>query len=71
MLLSLAHSGSEGVRERGRVLALTRGSGPTSAEHSGRSIDEVREKTERDFFLTPEEALEFGVIDEIFKPHKA
>ena len=40
------------------------------AEHSGRSIAEVREKTERDFFLTPEEALEFGVIDEIFKPHK-
>ena len=41
------------------------------AEHSGRSIEEVREKTERDFFLTPEEALEFGGIDEIFKPHKA
>lgn len=41
------------------------------AEHSGRSIEEVREKTERDFFLTPEEALEFGVIDEIFKPRKA
>lgn len=41
------------------------------AEHSGRTVDEVREKTERDFFLTPEEALEFGVIDEIFKPHKA
>ncbi len=41
------------------------------ADHSGRSIEEVREKTERDFFLTPEEALEFGVIDEIFKPHKA
>ena len=40
------------------------------AEHSGRSIEEVREKTERDFFLTAEEALEFGVIDEIFKPHK-
>ncbi len=40
------------------------------ADHSGRSIEEVREKTERDFFLTPEEALEFGVIDEIFKPHK-
>ncbi len=40
------------------------------AEHSGRSIEEVREKTERDFFLTPEEALEFGVIDEIFRPRK-
>ena len=34
-------------------------------------VEEVREKTERDFFLTAEEALEFGVIDEIFKPHKA
>ncbi len=40
------------------------------AEHTGRSIENVREKTERDFFLTAEEALEFGVIDEIFKPHK-
>ena len=40
------------------------------AEHTGRSIEGVREKTERDFFLTAEEALEFGVIDEIFKPHK-
>lgn len=40
------------------------------AKHTGRSIEDVREKTERDFFLTAEEALEFGVIDEIFKPHK-
>ena len=40
------------------------------AEHTGRSIEDVREKTERDFFLTAEEALAFGVIDEIFKPHK-
>ena len=40
------------------------------AEHTGRSIEDVREKTERDFFLTAEEALEFGVIDEIVKPHK-
>ena len=40
------------------------------AEHTGRSIEDVREKTERDFFLTAEEALEVGVIDEIFKPHK-
>ena len=40
------------------------------AEHTGRSIEDVREKTERDVFLTAEEALEFGVIDEIFKPHK-
>ena len=40
------------------------------AEHTGRSIEDVREKTERDFCLTAEEAFEFGVIDELFKPHK-
>jgi len=38
--------------------------------HSGRDIDEVRTKTDRDFYMSPEEALDFGVIDEIFHPHK-
>lgn len=40
------------------------------AKHSGKSIDEVREKTDRDFYMSPEEAKAFGVIDEIFIPHK-
>jgi len=40
------------------------------AKHSGRDINEVRTKTDRDFYMSPEEALEFGVIDEIFNPHK-
>ncbi len=40
------------------------------AKHSGRDINDVRTKTDRDFYMSPEEALEFGVIDEIFNPHK-
>lgn len=36
------------------------------AKHTGKSIDEVREKTDRDFYMGPEEAKAFGVIDEIF-----
>lgn len=40
------------------------------AKHSGKTLDEVRAKTERDFYLSPEEALEFGIIDEIFHPRK-
>ena len=40
------------------------------AKHTGKSIDEVREKTDRDFYMGPEEAKAFGVIDEIFVPHK-
>jgi ATP-dependent Clp protease protease subunit len=40
------------------------------AKHTGRSIDEVRTKTDRDFYMGPEEAMEFGVIDEVFVPRK-
>jgi len=40
------------------------------AKHSGKSIEEVREKTDRDFYMGPEEAKAFGVIDEIFVPRK-
>ena len=40
------------------------------SKHSSRSIEEVRRKTDRDFYMSPEEALEFGVIDEIFQPRK-
>jgi ATP-dependent Clp protease protease subunit len=38
------------------------------AKHTGRTVKEVREKTDRDFYMSPEEALEFGLVDEIFKP---
>lgn len=40
------------------------------AKHTGKSIDEVRAKTDRDFYMGPEEAKSFGVIDEIFVPRK-
>ena len=40
------------------------------AKHTGKPVDEVREKTDRDFYMSPEEAKSFGVIDEIFVPRK-
>ena len=40
------------------------------AKPTGKSIDELREKTDRDFYMGPEEAKAFGVIDEIFVPRK-
>ena len=40
------------------------------AKHTGKSIDEVRAKTDRDLYMGPEEAKDFGVIDEIFVPRK-
>ena len=38
------------------------------AKHTGKNSEEIKKKTDRDFYLTPQEALEFGIIDEIFKP---
>ena len=40
------------------------------AKHTGKPVEEVREKTDRDFYMGPEEAKAFGVIDEIFVPRK-
>lgn len=35
------------------------------AEHTGQPIKKIREDTERDYFMTAEEAKEYGIIDKI------
>lgn len=40
------------------------------AENTGQELDEVVKATERDNFLTPEEALKFGIIDKILVTRK-
>ena len=35
------------------------------ASHSGQSVKRIEKDTERDFFMSPEEALEYGLIDKI------
>lgn len=36
------------------------------AKHTGRPVEEIADTLERDRFMTPEEAKEFGIIDEIY-----
>lgn len=38
--------------------------------HTGRSLEDVKSKTDRDFYMSAQEALEFGLVDEIFQPHR-
>jgi ATP-dependent Clp protease protease subunit len=38
------------------------------AKHTGQALEKVVEDSERDFFMTPEEAMEYGVIDKIISP---
>jgi ATP-dependent Clp protease, protease subunit len=35
------------------------------AEHSGQPLERVSKDMERDYFMTPEEALEYGIIDRV------
>ena len=35
------------------------------AAHTGRSAEQVREDTERDLVLTPERAVEYGIVDSV------
>lgn len=35
------------------------------AKHTGQSLDVIRDNTERDKFLSPQEAIDFGLIDKI------
>lgn len=37
-------------------------------KHTGKSLDEVEEALERDRFMSPEEAKEWGLIDEVLEP---
>ncbi|MBF8246530.1 MAG: ATP-dependent Clp protease proteolytic subunit [Rickettsia sp.] len=37
------------------------------ANHTGKTVKKIEEKTDRDFFMSANEALEFGIIDKIIE----
>ena len=39
------------------------------AKHTGQSYDKVRGDTERDYFMSSEEAKEYGIIDRVISEH--
>lgn len=52
------------------ILRLKKRLNEILAQNTGQSYEKVREATERDKFLTPEEAKEFGLIDKILVSRK-
>jgi len=40
------------------------------AEHTGQSLERIIEDTERDYFLSPSEAVSYGLIDKVIKNDK-
>lgn len=41
------------------------------AEHTGKPYEQISEDTERDFFMSPEESKEYGLIDQVINRHSA
>jgi ATP-dependent Clp protease protease subunit len=39
------------------------------AKHTGQSEDKIRKDLERDYYMGPEEAIEYGVVDKIVERH--
>ncbi len=72
----MIHQGSAGTRgapsdmeiQLREVLALTRRMAEIIAHHTGKSPEQVARDIDRDYFMTPEEAVAYGIIDDIIAP---
>jgi ATP-dependent Clp protease protease subunit len=40
-------------------------------QHTGQSLDKIQQDTERDFFMSPEQAIKYGIIDEVILERKS
>lgn len=39
------------------------------ADHTGQPLEKIKEDTERDFFMSPEEAVTYGIVDKVIDRH--
>jgi ATP-dependent Clp protease protease subunit len=40
------------------------------SQHTGQPVSKIEQDTQRDFFMSPQEALEYGIIDKIITSQK-
>lgn len=51
------------------MLRLQRRLREIMAEHSGKTLEQIESDFSRDAFLTPEQAIEYGLIDSVLEPN--
>jgi ATP-dependent Clp protease, protease subunit len=74
----MIHQGSAGARGAPRdmeihlreVMATTQRMAQIIAHHTGRPLEQVEQDIDRDYFLTAQQALEYGIIDEVLTPRR-
>ena len=52
------------------ILKIRRKMNEILAKHTGRDVSEVEKNTERDRFMSAQDALDYGIIDRIMEKHK-
>ena len=74
----MIHQGSAGARgaptdmeiHLREVLAMTKRMATIIAHHTGKPIEEVERDIDRDFYMTAEEAKDYGLIDAVIAPRR-
>src|SRR5262245_23006215 len=65
----LIHQGSGGARGAAEeILEMTRRMAEIIARHTGQPIERVTADIDRDRFMSPEEAVSYGVVDSVMPP---
>ena len=72
----MIHQGSGGFRgtpadiqiAAREILDMTRQMAEIIARHSGQDVEQVMQDIDRDRFMTPEEAVDYGLVDAIMEP---
>ena len=72
----MIHQGSGGFRgtpadiqiAAKEILTMTRRMAEIISKHSGQDVEQVMKDIDRDRFMTPEEAVEYGLIDGVMSP---
>ena len=72
----MIHQGSGGFRgtpadiqiAAREILEMTERMGEIIARHSGQPLEQVMKDIDRDRFMTPQEAVDYGLADEIMQP---
>jgi ATP-dependent Clp protease, protease subunit len=52
------------------ILATTKRMAQIIAHHSGQPLEKVEQDLDRDYFMTAEEAKEYGLVDEVLAPRR-
>ena len=72
----MIHQGSAGYRgspadiqiAAKEILEMTRRMAEIIARHTGQPLEQVLKDIDRDHFMTPEEAVAYGLVDEVIQP---